>query len=256
MAKFKIGVIPWNKGKKGLQKAWNKGKKSTEITKQKMSQALKGRKSWNKGKKWSEEVRKKISESNKGKISWNKGIKTGIKPMLGKKHTKEVKQKMKKNLKRLWSSEKYYKKMVEAHKGHKVSEETKRKIGKAHKGRKKSPLSEEHKKKISESKKGWKMSERQKEFLRNRFAKEKHPQWQGGISFEPYTIDWTQSLKKSIRQRDKYTCQICGKEPAICVHHIDYCKKNCNPDNLITLCRNCHTKTNFNREYWIKYFLN
>jgi len=29
-------------------------------------------------------------------------------------------------------------------------------------------------------------------------------------------------------------------------------KKNCNPDNLLTLCKNCHQKTNFNRKYWIK----
>ena len=37
-------------------------------------------------------------------------------------------------------------------------------------------------------------------------------------------------------------------------NHIDYDKKNCNSDNLITLCRSCHRKTNFNRENWIKYF--
>jgi 5-methylcytosine-specific restriction endonuclease McrA len=80
--------------------------------------------------------------------------------------------------------------------------------------------------------------------------------WQGGISFEPYTTDWTKTLKKSIRERDKYTCRICGKEPAICVHHIDYDKKNCNSINLITLCRSCHSKTNKNMGYWINYFNN
>ena len=77
--------------------------------------------------------------------------------------------------------------------------------------------------------------------------------WQGGISFEPYTIDWTETLKKAIRERDHYICQLCSQYGNV-VHHIDYCKKNCNPNNLITLCRECHTKTNQNRDYWLNYF--
>ena len=80
------------------------------------------------------------------------------------------------------------------------------------------------------------------------------PNWQGGLSFEPYSVDWTKTLKKSIRERDKYTCQICKKEPATSIHHIDYDKKNCNPTNLITLCKSCHAKTNRDREYWLSYF--
>jgi hypothetical protein len=84
---------------------------------------------------------------------------------------------------------------------------------------------------------------------------ENHPSWKGGTS--PYTTDWTNTLKRSIRERDNYTCQLCGKlqgDTAFHVHHIDYDKKNCNPINLITLCKSCHTKTNFKREYWINYF--
>jgi len=38
-------------------------------------------------------------------------------------------------------------------------------------------------------------------------------------------------------------------------NHIDYNKKNCNPDNLITLCHSCHSKTNHNRNYWVKKFV-
>ena len=34
----------------------------------------------------------------------------------------------------------------------------------------------------------------------------------------------------------------------------DYNKKNCDPTNLITLCRFCHAKTNYNRNYWMNYF--
>lgn len=86
---------------------------------------------------------------------------------------------------------------------------------------------------------------------------EKHPAWQGGKSFEPYTTDWTKTLRQSIRERDKYVCQICYEKQSdkvLVVHHIDYNKQNCNPNNLISLHRSCHMKTNFNREYWIRYF--
>ena len=47
----------------------------------------------------------------------------------------------------------------------------------------------------------------------------------------------------------KYYCA-CGKE----IHHIDYDKKNCNENNLITLCLRCHRKTNANRRFWQYYF--
>ena len=93
---FQKGVVPWNKGKKGLQKAWNngitgesshmKGKINnvmTDETRQKISESLKGKTAWNKG--------------VKGKqIAWNKGIKMN-KPSWnkGKHHTEEHKQKLK-----------------------------------------------------------------------------------------------------------------------------------------------------------------
>jgi 5-methylcytosine-specific restriction endonuclease McrA len=64
-------------------------------------------------------------------------------------------------------------------------------------------------------------------------------------------------LRRVIRERDRYQCQLCGElqsDETFCVHHIDYNKENCNPDNLITLCKMCHSKTNSNREIWIKFF--
>jgi len=81
------------------------------------------------------------------------------------------------------------------------------------------------------------------------------PNWRGGKSFEPYSLDWTRTLRQSIRERDKYTCQICGEKQgdrALSVHHIDYNKENCNPNNLISVCIRCHVKTNYNRDYWLK----
>jgi hypothetical protein len=97
-------------------------------------------------------------------------------------------------------------------------------------------FSEEHKIKISIALKG------EKSYL-----------WEGGVSFEPYSIDWTDTLKKAIRERDCYICQVCS-EYGNTVHHIDYNKKNGNSNNLITLCVSCHIKTNKNREYWKNYF--
>lgn len=81
-----------------------------------------------------------------------------------------------------------------------------------------------------------------------------NPAWQGGISFAPYPIEWLPSLRRMIRTRDNYICQICEtplknnmRKP---VHHIDYDKNNNSTDNLITLCHSCHAKTNFNRDHW------
>ena len=89
-----------------------------------------------------------------------------------------------------------------------------------------------------------------------------NPAWKGGISKESYPFDFDEELKELIRKRDNYTCQLCGKqqysekrkEYRLAVHHIDYNKKNLNPDNLITLCNKCHAKTNHNRKKWQNYF--
>ena len=37
------------------------------------------------------------------------------------------------------------------------------------------------------------------------------------------------------------------------IHHINYIKKNCHPWNLISLCRGCNTKANYNRR-WHKHW--
>jgi hypothetical protein len=82
---------------------------------------------------------------------------------------------------------------------------------------------------------------------------EKNNNWRGGKSFEPYSVDWKESLKKAIRERDHYICFLCHKYGNN-VHHIDYDKKNCNLNNLITLCHDCHLDTNVSRENWIVFF--
>jgi len=115
------------------------------------------------------------------------------------------------------------------------------------KGKKRSPFSEKTKRKMSVKNKG-KHNSPKTEFKKGI----KNSNWQGGRSFNLYGFNWTDLLKHSIRTRDCFVCQICKKNGWI-IHHIDYNKKNCNPDNLITLCHSCHSKTNGDRNYWKKF---
>ena len=86
-----------------------------------------------------------------------------------------------------------------------------------------------------------------------------------GIPYEKkgYTNNFNKKLRNKIRKRDNFKCQFCGLtqeehfalyKRVLHVHHIDYNKKNCDEENLISLCIPCHMKTNFNRDYWINKF--
>lgn len=171
-----------------------------------------------------------------------------------------------------------------AHLGRKrkpFSQETKDKIKKANKGKipwnknKKGVYSKKtlemmrNKRKGNQYNKGRKCSNEKKEKIKQANLKywsihpgpntgkinEKASRWCGGISFEPYSIDWKDTLKRAIRERDHYICRICNQYGNF-VHHIDYNKLNCSSENLITLCSKCHPKTNTNRDCWIEYFKN
>lgn len=90
--------------------------------------------------------------------------------------------------------------------------------------------------------------------LVGRWAGEKHPNWMGGISAEPYAPIWIDKrFKAGIRERDNHTCQnpeCRHNDNILTIHHIDYDKKNCDERNLITLCRACNGRANFNRDFW------
>lgn len=104
-------------------------------------------------------------------------------------------------------------------------------------------------------KKTW-TPERKKHLSLLRLRK-KNPNWMGGVSFGKYGFEFNKELKEQIRKRDKYKCQICTKKQKkfkLDIHHIDYNKKNNNQNNLISLCKSCHWKTNYKREKWIEYF--
>lgn len=101
-----------------------------------------------------------------------------------------------------------------------------------------------------------KMSEKFKELFKD---PTKNPNWRGGISFEPYSPEFNDTLKDEIRKRDEYVCQECNQHQdklnyRLPIHHIDYNKKNNSPNNLISLCIVCHVKTNYGREYWKEYY--
>ena len=213
-----------------------------------------------------EETRKKMSISHKGKIIHDEEFK---KRLAERNRSEENRKKVSTALRGRVCTEETKRKIGLANKNRKVSEETKQKMRLSHKNR--PPQTEETKRKKSEKLKGRKLSKEQVEILRrvntgripwNKGMKgflsgEKHYNWKGGISFEPYSLDWKASLRRSIRERDNYVCKICNSlqdKISFDVHHIDYDKKNCDPKNLITLCRICHTKTNHNREYWKEYF--
>jgi hypothetical protein len=86
---------------------------------------------------------------------------------------------------------------------------------------------------------------------------EKNPAWSGGKANGIYCCFWHDTeYKDYIKSLDNYTCQYpsCRRKDDLCIHHIDYNKKNCTPENLITLCRDDNSKVNANRKAWKKFF--
>ncbi len=194
----------------------------------------------NKGKKHTEEAREKIGNARRGKR---------LPP-----HTEETKRKMsdrkKANPTRYWLGKKRDVKTRE-----KISNSLKElnlpsPSPKYWKGRK---HNEQSKKKIKENN------------ARHWLGKsgDKHAAWKGGLAIKKYPLFWTETLRRSVRERDGYICKLCGKtqveeieerERRLAVHHIDYNKENCNPNNLITLCVRCNSVVNWERKYWEKEF--
>jgi DNA-directed RNA polymerase subunit RPC12/RpoP len=88
-----------------------------------------------------------------------------------------------------------------------------------------------------------------------------------GKGYEPYTKEFSESLKELIRKRDNYICQgedcsMTEEEHIIVygrvleIHHIDHNKQNCNEDNLVTLCKQCNIRANKNINYWQDFYKN
>lgn len=72
-----------------------------------------------------------------------------------------------------------------------------------------------------------------------------------------YGPEFNTDLKIEIRIRDNNKCmnpQCSGVSKKMRVHHIDYNKKNCIPENLITLCASCNNLANYNRDWWESFY--
>lgn len=146
-------------------------------------------------------------------------------------------------------------------KGSHLSIESKNKIANKLKGRI-SPMfgkhqSEETKEKIRIKNTGRKVSDIER--INNSISKlgEKSHFWKGGVSFGRYGLKWTKKLRSSIYQRDNYCCKICNNKnkKSLVIHHIDDIPNNCDDNNLIVLCRKCHSLIHssyiYNKDYWI-----
>jgi len=146
-------------------------------------------------------------------------------------------------------SEESIQKIREGCKDRHHSEETKQKIRKSQEGEKgywygKHP-SEETRQKLCVIKKG-------------KYCGENNPNWQGGISFEPYCILFNDELKERVREFWNRKCVICGRGETengkkLSVHHVLYNKNTCCDNStplFVVLCTHCHMKTNYNRKYW------
>ena len=98
-----------------------------------------------------------------------------------------------------------------------------------------------------------------------RFSGENSPTWKGGLTRKNYGPNW-HSQRRLTRKRDLFICVRCGKSEhengqELSVHHIklfrlckDYKEAN-QLENLVSLCRECHTyihsNNNINKEFLI-----
>jgi hypothetical protein len=256
-----------------LKKAYQEGRKIIPINIGK----------WNIGRKHTEEWKRKNSESHKGIIPWNKGLRGIYKTSdetkeklrilgIGRKQSKESIEKTKlaqKGISR-WNKEEkemLRQKTKQAWKDGKFGKERNKKIGEA--------LKLQHK--LGTRKCyfagywiGKKRDKQTFEKILNTkringtiFSGDKHYNWQGGKSFEPYGLDFNNQFKLAIKQRDGFMCLKCGmrEEDSIKlfnrklhIHHINYDKKLTIVENCCALCCRCNCEANFNRNSWTKFF--
>ncbi len=155
---------------------------------------------------------------------------------------------------------KQYELTSKSKKGQKRTLEQRKNISDSLKGKK---HTEERKIKNSISHKGKKRSKesrkKQSEAIKGKYVGKLSSNWKEGSSLESYPFEFF-LIKNQIKERDLLICQApgCIGIGYLCIHHIDYNKLNNNPENLITLCNSCHSKTNHrnNRQYWTEFYQN
>lgn len=235
-----------------------KGVSMSEETKEKLRQKLSGKNHPNYGKHHSKETREKIRQTKLGEK--NPMYEIGNKhPMFGKKHKSESIKKM--------SDVKIGKKMPNdfSEKMSKItsgrvlgspSDQTKRKMSKAKLG---CNLSEEHKKNIRKTNRSEQMRKKFSELMKGRFVGESHPNWKGGISYEPYcpafsNKEWREYIFERDKEKHCWNPQCLKNGKLEVLHHINYDKKDCRYLNIIKICNGCNTQANFNRTWWKAFY--
>lgn len=184
----------------------------------------------NKNKKFSDEHCEKIRKSNL--ISMNKKEvkeliqKNRTPPVYDKKRCKE----MSNITKKLWQNSEYRNKTIQSHIGKIPTFEARLNMSKAQL-------------KLRED--GWMCGENHPAYIDGR-SKEKQKYC---ILFNDF------EFRSMILQRDNNKCMnpcCTGNKDRfnrLDLHHIDYNKMNCNPDNIITLCHSCHSRSNYDRKW-------
>jgi len=84
------------------------------------------------------------------------------------------------------------------------------------------------------------------------------PNWQGGVSFEPYCPKFNDEFKERVRAFFDYSCICCGKTEIelnrkLCVHHVSYDKSTCCNDRIprfTVVCIKHNVKANYDRARW------
>lgn len=207
-----------------------KGTKMSKESRIKMSEARRGMKH-------SEETKKRMS----GKIPWNKGKKDVMPTPWSKGKTKYNDERLMLVSKKI-SKAQTGKPRRGNPKNWKHTDDTKKKISEIQKGIRNSPK--------TEFKKGMTPWNKGKKYLK--ITGEKHYNWRGGLSSKATKIRTSAEMRlwrNSVFARDNWTCQGCGDNSGgnLNAHHIksfaDYPELRFAIDNGVTLCLDCHKKT-------------
>jgi hypothetical protein len=103
------------------------------------------------------------------------------------------------------------------------------------------------------------LSYKKREEMHYKMLGKNNHQWKDGRDIRSYDFKFNINFRKSIRKRDNYICMLCNKHQEVlnktlAIHHINYDPLLTIPENCITLCNSCHSKTNGNRKEWINFF--
>lgn len=223
------GQVPWNKGQKGVQKHSEETRRKigeasrqrvhSEETRRKRSQSI--IKLWEEGFYDNPEIRLNMSRSQKKRVAEHGPNR------LGQKHTVIAKKRMSDSARKRYEDPEERQRQSERTKQYMTNPETRKKLSEATTRLWQDP---EFRSKVIEKQSG-----------------PNAPNWQGGKSFEPYSTDFTTSIKERVRNRDNLTCVMCGKGEILNgrkldAHHIDSDKMNTDLSNLVSICRSCHNK--------------